>query len=343
MCPVGVEIRRLWDPPRLLSFPIVDTVLFSVWVFLRVLILGIEIRRVKPDIVNAHWLTTYAFYCSVIKLFNRRRPLIVTVWGSDIFINPLKCRSFKFMAVFSLKMADIVIVDSLAQKKAAIELGCSPNKIYDFPWGIDLAKFNSEVSGVEIQRKLRWESNCIVISVRNHEPVYNIECLIKAISAVINKEMRARFIVGGSGSLSNNLKQLARDLGVEEYVYFTDKISYEEMPKYLAAADIYVSTSLSDGTSASLMEAMACGLPVVVTDLPANREWVIHGENGYLITPGQPELLSDYIALLLNNSDVRTTFSERNVQIAEKRADWRKNSAFFDSVIDVALKGNSTR
>ena len=54
------------------------------------------------------------------------------------------------------------------------------------------------------------------------------------------------------------------------------------MPAYLNAADIYVSTSLSDGTSLSLLEAMACSLPVVVTDIPANKEWITDGHNGFL-------------------------------------------------------------
>ena len=310
---------------------------------MRVLILSFNIKRAKPDVVNAHWLTTYAFYCSVIKLFNRKLPLIVTVWGSDIFIYPKKCRSFSFMAWFSLKMADAVIVDSFAQKKATVEQGCSPNKIYSFPWGIDLTKFNSKVSGVGIRRRLGWESNLIVISVRSHEPVYNIECLMQAIPFVMNKEMRARFIIGGSGSLSNNLEHTVKELGIERYVYFAGKIPYEEMPQYLAAADVYVSTSLSDGSSASLMEAMACGLPVIVTDLPANREWVIHEKNGYVIPARQPRVLSNYICSLLYHSNVRAKFSKRNLEIAKEKADWLKNSAVFSKVIERTLRSKLGR
>jgi len=338
MCPEGVEVRKLWDPPYPPSLVFVSTFLFGVWVLLRTLVLNLNVRRIKPNVVNAHWLTTYAFYCAIIKLFNRRLPLIVTVWGSDIFIDPTKCRIFKFMAKFSLRMADAVIVDSLAQKKACIELGCSSNKIYDFPWGVDLTRFNREVSGVEIRRRLGWESNYVVISVRNHEPVYNVECLIQAIPSVIKNEPKARFIIGGSGSLSGRLEKIVKELGVEEYVHFTGKIPYENMPTYLAAADIYVSTSLSDGSSASLMEAMACGLPVIVTDLPANHEWVVHGENGYLVPLCQPNSLSSRILLLLHDPILRVTFSRRNVGIARERADWLKNSAVFYKVIEEALR-----
>jgi len=341
MCPQGVEVKRLWDPPYPNSLPVINFLFFWVWVFLRVLILSLNIKRIEPGVVNAHWLTTYAFYSAIIKLFNRRLPLVVTVWGSDVLLYPKNSISYRLMAKLSLKMADAVISDSFAQKKAAVQLGCSPKKIHMFPWGINLGMFNARASGMEVRQRLNWMSNLIVISVRNHEPLYNVESLIHAIPFVIKSETKARFIVGGGGSLSGRLQRLVKELGVEEYVYFTGKIPYKDVPKYLAAADIYVSTSLSDGSSASLMEAMACGLPVIVTDLPANREWVIHGENGYLFSPRQSIILSDYILLLLNNPDLRVTFSKRNVEIAKVKADWRKNSSIFDRVIDKASKNNS--
>lgn len=338
MCPEGVEVKRLWDPPYPPILLFINFMVFWMWVFLRTLILSINLRRIKPDVVNAHWLTTYAFYCAIIKLFNRRLSFIVTVWGSDVLLYPKNSQIYRLMAKLSLKMADIVILDSFTQKKAAVELGCSPKKIHVFPWGISLEMFNARVPRMEVRRRLGWMSNLIVISIRNHEPVYNVESLIYAIPFVIKKETKARFIIGGSGSLSERLKRMVKELGVKEYVYFTGRIPYEDVPKWLVATDIYVSTSLSDGSSASLMEAMACGLPVVVTDIPANHEWVTHGQNGYIIPPRQPRALSDHILLLLHNPDVRVTFSKRNVDIAKRKADWRKNSAIFESIISDKCK-----
>lgn len=97
------------------------------------------------------------------------------------------------------------------------------------------------------------------------------------------------------------------------------------MPDYLNAADVYVSTSLSDGTSLSLLEAMACALPVVVTEIPSNKEWVINGQNGFLAPPKNPNEVSKRVLTVLKNSNIREEMGQRNLSIAKDKADWIKN------------------
>ena len=85
---------------------------------------------------------------------------------------------------------------------------------------------------------------------------------------------------------------------IENSVHFVGNIPYSEMGKFLKSAHIYVSTSLSDGSSTSLMEAMACGLAVVVTGIQGNMEWVIDGRNGFLFPPKDHSALAKKVLKL---------------------------------------------
>ncbi|GAI12440.1 unnamed protein product, partial [marine sediment metagenome] len=145
----------------------------------------------------------------------------------------------------------------------------------------------------------------VVISTRNLKPVYDVETLIRAIPLVLQQIPEARFIVAGEGEQRAYLENLARGLGVLESVRFVGWIAHHELTKYLASADVYVSTSLSDGTSVSLLEALACELAPVVTDIPANRPWVHDGENGFLIPVREYEMLADGIIRLLEDEGLR--------------------------------------
>lgn len=107
------------------------------------------------------------------------------------------------------------------------------------------------------------------------------------------------------------------------------------MPAYLNASDLYVSSSLSDGTSLSLLEAMACGLPVVVTDVPAILEWVADGENGLVVPRQSIEELAEAIVHLLENEDLAIEMGNKNLVIAKERADWNKN---FQKLVQIYEK-----
>jgi glycosyltransferase involved in cell wall biosynthesis len=94
----------------------------------------------------------------------------------------------------------------------------------------------------------------------------------------------AKFLLIEKGSQEEMLKGLAQSLGISDSVKFVGWVTPDELPHYLSSADIYVSTSLSDaGLASSTAEAMACGLPVIITDFGDNRSWIKDEENGFLI------------------------------------------------------------
>jgi len=220
----------------------------------------------------------------------------------------------------------MILIDCLTGREEIIRLSGYPkNKIAVFPWGIDLRKFNPEIDGLEIRSNLGWQDKKVLIMTRNFKPVYGIEYFIGALPRIIERVPDVRVIFCGEGPLEGKLKALTEEKRIKEYVYFPGSVRNDDLPKYLAAADIYVSSSSSDGTSLSLLEAMACGLPVVVSDVPANLEWIKNGVNGFVVPREESTVLGDRIVELLRNKELRSEFSKKNASTAKEEADWDKN------------------
>jgi glycosyltransferase involved in cell wall biosynthesis len=342
--PLEVTKVTVKDPP-LLRIP-VDVQLATKsgnigWIlksFMRALIFRRSVKCLHSNLLIGNGVSgtnPYGFCCAVSGF----HPFLVLVWGSDILVEAKKSFILRMIARFILRQADGVIVDSDVKLNAAMALGCSKNKIWKFPWGIDLDIFNSCIDGSGIRTQLGWENNGIVISTRNHFPIYGVEYLIRAIPFVVKEVSSARFLIVGDGPCSNSLKNMAKNMGVDRYVNFVGKVSNKELPKYLGAADVYVSTSFSDGASNSLLESMACGLPVVVTDIPGNREWIQNGKNGFLVPTKDSSVLAEKIAFLLKNDETGKLVGNANAELAKEKADWRKNVGALYQVVETLAVG----
>jgi glycosyltransferase involved in cell wall biosynthesis len=188
-----------------------------------------------------------------------------------------------------------------------------------------------------MREELGWLHDKIVISTRSHYPVYGVEYLIRAMPLILRKIKDAKLLVLGDGTLLDYHRTLARDLGIEKKVSFLGHVPNDLLPKMLNAADVYVSTSFSDGAAATLMEAIACGLPVVATRIPANEEWITPGENGFLVQPADSVALAHCVVTLLQSHDLRSAMSRANLELAKTRADWKINSLELDRCVSDLL------
>jgi glycosyltransferase involved in cell wall biosynthesis len=99
----------------------------------------------------------------------------------------------------------------------------------------------------------------------------------------------------------------------------------EAIAAELKSADLYVSTSRSDSTSVSLLEAMACGVPPVVTDIEANREWITDGENGLLFPVGDSKTLAEAVIRMLTDETLAAGAREINLRLIREKALWKDN------------------
>jgi glycosyltransferase involved in cell wall biosynthesis len=290
-----------------------------------------NLTQIKPDALIGCWASTYGFYSA----YSNFHPFILFVWGSDVLVFPKKYFPLKALVVYSLKKADVVAVDSEVQKKTVIELGCDPQKIVKFPW-VNLNEFQKDQNQRrKIRTKYGWtDDDTVVISLRSHKPIYGVEYLIDAIPQVLKKNDKIKFLILGDGSLTKVFKVKAERFIKSGQVRFIGMIPHEQVAEYLSAGDIYVSTSFSDGTSASLLEAMACSLTPVVTEIDGNREWIRDGMNGLLVPVANSRILAEKILLLANDDKLRKTIQAKAEETVKMKVNWNKNLGELTRIID---------
>jgi glycosyltransferase involved in cell wall biosynthesis len=175
--------------------------------------------------------------------------------------------------------------------------------------------------------------NLNILSNRNLLPVYSL--LLVQPSCI---KAGAKFLIAGNGSEKGHLEKEAEALKVNPSIQFLGCVSHEKMAGLLAQADVYVSTSLHDGTSVSLLEAMAAGTFPVVTDIPANREWIKDGQNGFLVSTRDEKLLARKIVDALHNRELLEESRASNFAVVKERALWpsiiRRTKEFYMEILN---------
>ena len=227
------------------------------------------LRSIEPHLIHAHYASTYGFW-SALTMFH---PYILTAWGSDILITPDSSKLSMLKVRLALSKADFITCDAQHLANKMIHLGAIKSKIGLVSFGVDTQKFAAEGRDPDLKRRLQLpEDSLLVISLRGLTEGYDVETLVRAAPAVLHEVPQARFVIAGNGSQRSYLEHLADSLGVAYSMRFVGMIPNDNLPRYLASVDVYVSTSLSDaGIAASTAEAMACQLPVIVTDVVENR------------------------------------------------------------------------
>ena len=289
------------------------------------------IRKIKPDLVHGHNVILGGFYASVAKF----KPLVITAWGTDVLIAPNISVFLKKISIYTLRNASLITCDGRNTKEAMEKLGASVDKIKIIYFGIDTIKFHPDKKSLEWRKKLGLENYNIAISLRGLNPIYSIETLLYAIPIVLKEKSESFFIIGGNGPLENELKNLASSLKIEKNIIFTGNLSMEEIPQYLASSDLYISTSLSDsGLAASTGEAMASGLPVIVTDSGDSNEWIINGESGFVIPVKEHQLLAEKIIQLFNDKNMMKKYGSLNRKIIEEKQDYYKEMGKMEKLYE---------
>lgn len=294
------------------------------------------LREIKPDILHAGWIPTVGFMAA----FSNYHPLLLMPFASDVLIFPQKSFIHRKVVKYVIKHADMITCDAEAIKKTIIEIANYPKeKIVTFPRGIDLKIFRpSGEDRLRVRQKLGWSDKKILIMTRTFRPVYGVEYFLQALPQVIEEIPQVKALLIGTGPLKSYFHRVVNDLKINNEVLFLGQIPNTDLVRYLNAADVYVSSSLSDGTSLSLLEAMACGLPIVVTDVPAILEWVQDDVNGLVVPRKNIRQLAQKISYLLRNEDLAREMGKRNFEIAQERAHWDKNFKQLEQVYAALMR-----
>jgi len=170
------------------------------------------------------------------------------------------------------------------------------------------------------------DHNFVFICTRSWEPIYGLDVLLHAFRLALKRVPQIRLLLLGHGSQESQVLSFVEDHNLEERVLIPGSVSGGDMPRYFRSADAYISCAESDGTSLSLLEAMATGLPVIVADNPSNREWVTEGDNGWLATIGSPESFAEKMMVAAGQAKTdRDRMSLANQRVVRQRANWDLN------------------
>ena len=270
--------------------------------------------KYRCQLIHAHWAIPTGLI-GVLAGALLRKPLIVTVHGSDLRM-ATQSSFLKAIFLWVCRKARHLICVSEEMRRGLENMGMDSNRIAVFPMGVDGIFF--DIGGKRARRK--ENQSFTVLSNRNLQPIYNVSHLIRAIPSVLREVPNARFLIAGDGLERERLRQEVDRLGIAASVTFLGKIPHEDMPSLLAEGDVYVSTSLSDGTSVSLLEAMASGAFPVVTDIAANKEWITDGINGFLVPVDDETSLAHKIIQSLRNEGLAEEARQKNWKMVREKA-----------------------
>ena len=284
------------------------------------------IRQYNPDILHAHRVSSYGFIGSFLNF----HPFIVSVWGGDIFNFPKKSFLHEYLVKRTLKKADFVL--STSNVMALETSKYTDKKVFVTPFGVDCEKF-------KLVPELKPKDKIIIGTVKTLEPKYGIEYLIRAFKILGLKypELPLVLHIAGKGSLEDRLKELSKELAIEDKVKFLGFIDHSKIPNVLNTFSVYVAVSIEESFGVAVVEAEACGVPVVVSNIGGLTEVVKDGETGFIVPPKEPKATAEAIERILLDEKLRQKLSINARKFILEKYDWKENFKVITEIYEKAI------
>lgn len=287
------------------------------------------IAQWQPDLIHAGSIQTAAYLVALTGF----QPLVSMSWGYDLLQEAGRSLELGQATAFTLQRSSVLVGDCQAVRDKAAGYGMPAGRIVTFPWGVDLEKFSPASTKNQDGRVFT------VLSTRSWEPLYGVDILAQAFVLAAQTCPQLRLCMLGDGSLAGQLRSIFERGGITEQVSFPGQVGQNDLPDHYRSADLYVSASHTDGSSVSLLEALACGLPALVSDIPGNREWIEPGLQGWLFPDGDAEALASGIITAFEGRQQLPGMGRAARRLVEARADWNKNFTELLRAYELALTG----
>ena len=273
------------------------------------------VRRIRPDLIHAHFIAKYGFHLPGLRFC----PTVVSAWGDDVLILPKKSRLIRFFTKKVLSSANLIYAASRDIRDHIIrDFGIPPEKVKYLPFGIDTNQFAPDFNAHATTERQTIE----VFSNRAFFPVYDNATLVRGFAIAWRQDQRLHLTLKGEGPDEQVIRDLVGNLGLSDKVSFRKKSDYAIVPRDYRQADIFITTSVSDGTPVSVLEAMASGLPCIATSVGGIPEWVMNGTTGILIDPCSPEQVAEALIALAGNSELRHRLGSAARKAVVKNGQW---------------------
>jgi glycosyltransferase involved in cell wall biosynthesis len=240
-------------------------------------------------------------------------------WGYDLVMDADKSAWMRWVTRYTLRRSSFFTSDAKISREKAVAFGMNPEKTVIFPWGVDIERFTPKSPTPSRVKSFTLFCN------RTWERIYGVDVLAKAFVKVARENPDVNLILLGGGSEGGRIRQILMNGGVLDRVHFGGHVPQAHLPRWYHMADLYISPSHVDGSSVSLMEALACGLPCLVSDIPGNKEWIEEDVNGWSFRDGDVESLAGKISSAIRSRKFLPRIGELARKTAEEKADWNKN------------------
>ena len=287
------------------------------------------VKEYDIDVINAHWAIPSGFIAVFTKILHKR-PILITLYGAELFpAIKKKSKIMGWLIKYTLNGADKVVGISDATCNAGITLSGRMD-IEVLPDGIDIETFNPDVDGDVIREKYNLNDHYLIFSSGRMVERKGFRYLVEAMPYILDKFPNTKLIIGGDGPERKNIENIAKKLGISDKIILPGFIPDEDFPKYMKAADVFVLPSIVDskgdteGSATILLEAMACGTPVVGTKVGGIPYAIKDGIGGFLVDEKNPKQLAEKIIMLLEDENLRREMGKIGRKYVEENFSWDK-------------------
>lgn len=308
----GIPVTRL-------SFPKVR-VIGALILYIR-LVTHLLRRKGEYDVIYVHIVKYFAFIGATMGRILGKKVLIkFSGWeelDKGVLNEGMRKKVLYRILGWGVKKADYYIAISSEIEAALKRCAFPPSRIVRLPNGVDTLKFFPESDKSALRKRLGLtEASTLGVFVGRLVNEKGLPYLMTAWRQASLTRPGAVLVIVGDGYLRDELEKMAVELGIEENVVFTGQV--DNVDDFMRASDFYILPSLTEGLSNTLLEAMACGLPVVGTRISGTMDLIADGKNGFLAEPGDPGSLAEKISILARDEGLRESMGVVSREIIEK-------------------------
>ncbi|MBI2993661.1 MAG: glycosyltransferase [Gammaproteobacteria bacterium] len=307
----GIPERLRRDPIAIFQVPFLVLALFAAAIR--------ECLRRRVDIIHAHWIVPQGVVGALLSRMGRARAFVCTSHGADL--HSLNAWPVRWLKSWTVRRADALTVVSRAMLGSVQALGIAPEATHVAPMGVDVSECFTPP-----QTAARQEG--LVLFVGRLVEKKGVRHLIEAFGTVHRASPDARLVIVGEGPESVVLRREVASRGLDACVTFAGAVPRQEVAAYFRSAAVAVfpfmvtASGDQEGLGLVVVEAQACGCPVIASDLPAVRDTIEDGSTGLLVRPRAPDELARAILGLLSDRGLAQRLGSNGRQAAVQLFDW---------------------
>jgi glycosyltransferase involved in cell wall biosynthesis len=293
-----------------------------------------QVRAIRPDLLHAHQISPDGWQAAMAGF----HPLLLTAWGSDLLLAPHRAWRYRLFIRWALARADYVTCVSENLAQAARALGADPSRLELAPWGVETEVFCPGPSSDALRAKLGLGQGPVVLSIRALRSLYHPLDFAQAIPGVLEQVPDTQFIIRShlyDPELLSQVQAIIDEHNIAGKVRFVGDLADDPaIADLYRLADVAVSVPSSDGTPQSVLEAIACGAALVLSDVPSLHEWVRDGREGLFVPVGDVGAIASAIVRLLKDASLRSELQANGLELIRQRADSRVWMAHAEAIYE---------